>query len=64
MAHEGSATSFMLQTLPGGNYEIFFCYIFINVLFAIQRLHKYISYAEGLSRDTHSTQSVKWKDVY
>ncbi len=33
--------------------------LFINILFAIRILNKYILYTEGLSKGTQATQSVK-----
>ncbi len=37
----------------------------INIWFVIRRLNKYIQiYAEGLSKGTQATQSVKWNEMY
>ncbi len=33
-------------------------------MIAIQRLNTYILYAEGLSKGTQATQSVKWNEIY
>ncbi len=37
---------------------------FINILFAIRRLNKYILYAKGFFKGTQATQSVKWNEMY
>ncbi len=44
--------------------ENIFIFIFINIWFSIWRLNKYILYAEGLTKGTQATQSVKWNEMY
>ncbi len=52
---------------PISGVKTFLCHkkiIYINIWFAIWRLNKYILYAEGLSKGTQATQSVKWNEMY
>ncbi len=55
-AFKGLSMSFSVLSIVKKN--------FINIWFAIRRFNKYILYAEGLSKGTQATQSVKRNEMY